>query len=114
MTLTQIKNIIASWGLPYAYFEFEATGKTPAPPFVVYFLDGENDFKADNINYQKVRTIHIELYANNKKESMGWEVTLENSFDSNELSYSKENDYIPSERMYVTIYTTEVIYNEQQ
>lgn len=114
MTLKDIKNIIASWKIPFAYFEFDATGTAPVPPFVVYFFDGSDDFMADNINYQKVRTLHIELYCNSKKESMSWEQTIENSFDSNDLSYQKENDYISSERLYVTVYTMEVAYHEQQ
>lgn len=114
MTLGDIKNIIASWGLPFAYYEFDATATAPVPPFVVYFLDGSDDFVADNINYQKVRQLHIELYCTSKKEAMRWESTIENTLDSNEMPYLKENDYIASERLYVTVYTMEVAYHEQQ
>lgn len=107
MTLQDIANIIAGWKLPFAYYEFE--NEVPEPPYVVYFLDESDDFFADNVNYQKNRRLYIELYCTSKKEAMTEETMIEASLAENEMPYTKENDYISSERLYVTIYTMEVM-----
>lgn len=106
MTLQNIADIISSWKMPFAYYEFE--DEVPEVPYVVYYLDGSEDFFADNVNYVKVRTLYIELYASSKKEGMAKESVIEGSLVTNELPFSKDNDYISGERLYVTVYTLEV------
>lgn len=111
MTLQDIADLISSWEYPFAYFEFDVEGSAPEPPYVVYFLDESNDFFADNINYQKNRTLYVEVYCSSKKQAMSVESTIEASLIENEIPFSKDNDYISDERLYVTIYTTEVCLN---
>lgn len=106
MTLQDIANIVASWQMPFAYYEFE--DEVPEPPYVVYYLDGSEDFFADNVNYSQVRTLYIELYASSKKEAMSKESVIEGSLVTNEMPFAKDNDYISGERLYVTVYTLEV------
>lgn len=109
MTLQDIADIIDSWKIPFAYYEFE--NESPTPPYVVYFLDESSDFYADNINYQKNRTLYIELYCSSKKQALTNEGIIETSLEQNEMPYAKENDYISEERLYVTVYTMEVAFN---
>lgn len=109
MTLQEIATIISGWNLPFAYYEFEDAGAGPAVPYVVYWVDESDDFYADNINYQKNRKLYIELYCSSKKQAMTWENTIETSLTSEEMAFAKENDYISDERLYVTIYTMEVL-----
>ena len=111
MKLSDIATIIKGWKMPYAYYEFENTA--PEPPYVVYFLDESDDFFADNINYQKNRTLYIELYCASKKNSLAQEAVIESSLITNEMPFTKANDYISSERLYVTVYTMEVCYEQQ-
>ena len=110
MTLAEIATIVSGFKLPFAYYEFEDTA--PEPPYIVYFLDGSDDFFADNINYSLKRTLYIELYCSSKKSAMGWEKTIEEALITNEMPFAKANDYISNERLYVTVYTMEVSYEQ--
>jgi len=109
MTLQEIATIISGWNLPFAYYEFENADTAPTTPYVVYFLDESDDFYADNVNYQKSRRLYIELYCGSKKQSLNTEAVIEQSLTDNEIAYAKENDYISDERLYVTVFTTEVL-----
>lgn len=110
MTLQDIADIVSAWKLPFAYFEFE--DEIPEPPYVVYFLDESDDFFADNQNYSLNRRLYIELYCSSKKEAMSTEAMIEASLIEKELPFSKDNDYISGERLYVTVYTMEVCYEQ--
>lgn len=110
MTLQDIADIVSSWKLPFAYFEFE--DENPEPPFVVYFLDESDDFFADNQNYSQQRTLYIELYCSSKKEAMSTEAVIEASLIENDLPFAKDCDYISDERLYATVYTMEVCYEQ--
>ena len=110
MTLQDIADIVSTWKLPFAYFEFE--DEVPEPPYVVYFLDESDDFFADNQNYSLNRRLYIELYCSSKKEAMSTEAMIEASLIEKEMPFSKGNDYISGERLYVTVYTMEVCYEQ--
>lgn len=61
MSYEEIATMIESIGLPYAYYQFpEGTGQEP--PFVVFFYSNIDDLYADDINYQRIVTLNIELY----------------------------------------------------
>lgn len=110
MTLQDIADIISTWELPFAYFEFE--DEVPEPPYVVYFLDESNDFFADNQNYSLNRRLYIELYCSSKKEAMSAEGLIEASLIESDIPFSKDCDYISGERLFVTVYTMEVCYEQ--
>lgn len=110
MTLQDIADIVTAWSLPFAYYEFE--DEIPEPPYVVYFLDESADFFADNQNYSLSRRLYVELYCSSKKEAMTAEETIEASFIENEMPFTKDCDYISGERLFVTVYTMEVSYEQ--
>ena len=108
MTYQEIAEMIASINLPYAYVHFsEDTAK--APPFICFYYDGDDDFKADNTNYQKIRPLTIELYTDNK--DFVSEALVEATLNANGLVYTRSETYISTEKMYMVTFQTEVIIN---
>lgn len=96
--------------IPAAYLQFpEDDPDNPAPPFICYYYTGDNDLKADDSNYQKIRQLNIELYCDNK--DFATELLVEDALTSHGIVYSKLEDYIDSEKMYMTTYQTEVVIN---
>ncbi len=100
--------MISAVGVPYAYHHFDE-GSGQQPPFITFYFDGDNDLKADNVNYQKVRPLTIELYTDNKEFEL--EEAVESLLSAHDLAYSRTEEYIDSERMYMVAYYTEVIIN---
>lgn len=108
MTYKQIKDIVEEIGLPYAYDHF-GEGDNPSVPFVVFILPGRDDFLADNKPYVKVTTLTIELYTDYKDP--GLEDRIDNVLESHGLIYDKNESWIVSEKLFETVYNSEVIYN---
>ncbi len=108
MTYKEISTMLNSVGIPTAYDHFTDATAT-APPFLVFFYDGINDVYADNSNYQRIVTLNVELYTENK--NFGLETALETVLSNNSLTYTKEESYIDSEKMYQIAYETEVLIN---
>ena len=109
MTYKQVAEMVGSIGVPYAYYQFpNNTGI--APPFVCFYFDSSNDVAADNVNYQRIRPLSIELYTDNKNFTL--EQTVENVLNQNGLVYSREETYLDSERMYMVTFMTEIIITE--
>lgn len=108
MTRQAISYMLDTVGVPVAYHAFPETGQQP--PFICYYYDGDNDFKADDRNYQKIERLIVELYTDNKDFAL--EGAIENALNSHGLVYAKQETYIDMERMYETIFETEVIITE--
>lgn len=108
MTYEEINTMISSIGLDYTYYQFPE-GEAPDLPYVLFYYPERNDFQADGVNYAKVVQLNIELYTRNKDFTT--EATLESVLDTYELSYSKEEQYIESEKMYEVLYIMEVMLN---
>lgn len=110
MTYKQIAQMVASIGVPYAYYQFP--NNTPQnPPFICFFYTQNNDVVADDSNYQKVERLAVELYTDNKDFSL--ESAVENALTANGLVYTREETHLDSERMYEVIFTTEIVINTE-
>lgn len=108
MTYQEVDALVASLGLPYAYYQF--TAKTAQPcPFLCFYFPDSDDFKADNTIYQKVRPLTIELYTDDKDFAL--EAQIETALAAAGLVYSRSEVYVGSERMYQITYEMEVIIN---
>lgn len=96
--------------IPAAYLMFpedDPTNPAPPPPFITYYYTGDNDLLADNQNYQHIRPLTVELYCENKDFTV--EKAVEDDLTSSGFVYSKSEEYIDSEKLYLTSYETEVI-----
>lgn len=110
MTYRQVATMINSIGIPYAYYQFP-DGTAQACPFICFFFSDSNDLAAENTNYKKIRTLNIELYTDNKDFAL--EETVENVLNSNGLVYDRSESYLDSERMFMVVYTTDILVTEE-
>lgn len=100
--------------IPCAYYQFpedDPTNPAPPPPFLVYYYEGSDDLLADDTNYQKIRPLTIELYTESKDFSL--EDTVETALSSAGLVYTRSEEYISTERLYMVTYNTEIIITEE-
>lgn len=109
MTYTEIMSILGEMNIPFAYDHF-AEGESPEPPFLVFLFPSSDNFGADNIVYQKINVLHIELYTDAKAPDV--EARVEAVLDAHELFYDKTEVWIAEERLYEVLYEMEVIQNE--
>lgn len=110
MTHSEVAAMIASVGLPYAYYQFPDNTEQQ-PPFICFYYQNNNDFIADNTNFQKIEHLVIELYTDNKDFAL--EQTLEGVLTSAGIVYSRDETYIDSERMQEVVYESDVVITEE-
>lgn len=108
MTYKEVKTLLSSAGIPVVYYQWPE-GKAPEPPYLVFYYPGDNDFKADDSNYSKVRELTVELYTDQKDFAL--EETVESILSP--LVYSRNEAYLDTERMFMVSYETEVLINGQ-
>lgn len=110
MTHAEVKTMLASVGIPTAYYQFpDNTGQQP--PFICFFYNYNNDFLADDKNYQKIEHLIVELYTDNKDFSL--EAAVEAALSSHDIVYTRNEEYIDSEQMYLVVYESDVIITEE-
>lgn len=95
--------------IPVAYYAFPKPGK--APPYLVYYSPGRSDFFADDLNYQGILDLNIELYTKTKNYSL--EQSIEAAMTAKGLAYGKTETFIESDGVFKITYTTEVIINAE-
>ena len=111
MTYKEVSTMVKSIGLPYAYYQFPE-GTAEAPPFICFYWSEDNDLKADNINYQKIERLNIELYTDNKDYEN--EANIETVLTNNSVVWSKSETYRDSERVYMVLYEADVIVTKER
>ena len=109
MTTKEVATMVASIGLPYAYYQFPNETQRE-PPFVCFFFTDNNDMMADNTNYTDTRTLAIEFYSSQKDFSQ--ESEIRSILRSKSLPFTQSSDYLADEHLYITIFTTEVILDD--
>ena len=65
MTNKEVFDMLASTKIPTVYYSWKI-GNAPALPYIVYYYPESDDFIADNINFQSINALNIELYTQNK------------------------------------------------
>ena len=106
MTLKEVATIISTIGYPYRYSHFS---ETPAPPYVVFYYPSETDPHADNSNYINKRQLFVELFTKTKDATA--ESAVESVMKSAGWSWYKQTDFLNDEKLFHTVYETEVIIN---
>ena len=110
MTRTEVATLVASIGLPYAYYQFDE-GTEHALPFVCFFYTGSNDVYADEANYQRIEGLSIEFYSAEK--DFETEDAIEALLNQAGLTFYKEQNYIDSQKMWQTAYDMQIILTEE-
>ena len=111
MTYKEVNNMIASVGIPYAYNQFTGDDNI-SPPFICFLYDSySNDLMADNINYQAIRPLTIELYTDNKDFAL--ESRVEETLKAHELPFMRQETYLDGEQMFMVIYDTQIILTKE-
>lgn len=104
----KIKALAAALSVPYAYNHFE---QKTSPPFLVFDYPDNDDFFADNKNYQSI--VNLDIYYCSDEKDFDTELVIENWLNDNDFAYEKNQDYIADEYMWQITYSTEVLINEQ-
>lgn len=110
MTRAEVNQMLSAVGIPVAYHHFpESSGQEP--PFICFYYEADNDVIADNGNYVDVSGLTVELYTDNKDFDL--EAAVETALKAGGMVYTRTEEYIDTERMYMEVYQMEVIINEQ-
>ena len=96
MSFSEVKQMIAELGLPYAYWCFDEE-EVPAAPYVIFSMPESDNMAADGRVYQKVNKLYIELYVSEKSPRI--EAALEELLDAHELFYNRQEYYIEKDKM---------------
>lgn len=111
MTLEEVAEMVASIGLPYAYHHFDEE-QIVAPPYIRWYFNGIDDMYADNINFQSIPELRIEMYTDYKDFEN--ESTIETALETAGIAYDKIDSYIDSEQMYCTTYAGDVVITKEE
>lgn len=106
MTYDKIWNVISEVGLPCTYHHWEP-GQVPPLPYLIFWYDERLDFAADDSLYQKIVSVSLELYSDRKNFQA--EKAVELVLERNGIIYSKTEDYISSEKLFMETYDFEVL-----
>lgn len=109
MTKEEITEMIASIGLPFAYYSFPEK-EAPALPYVIYNYPNSDNFGADNRVYARIDALDVELYTANKSPER--EAQVEAVLNGAGLFWNKTETYINTEHMYEVLYEMEVLIND--
>lgn len=107
MTYAQIAEMAEESSLPVAYHHF-AEGDSPDPPFLIFLIQNEESFFADNRQYIRMAELDFELYTDKKDPEL--ESRIESILQSHDINYDKSETWIETEKMYEVIYEMEVLY----
>lgn len=108
MTYEEIAAMLEDTMLPFSYRLFR--NKNVSPPFLIFYYPDRDDFLADDTVYQKIESLRLELYTDNKDFEL--ENRIEQAMLKRGLIFEKSETYIDSEQMFEIIYDTEVLINE--
>lgn len=81
-------------------------GEAPPLPFIVFLVEGSDNFGADNIVYKAINRVNIELYSKNKDTVS--EGLIESLLESLSIYWEKDETYLDDEQCYEIIYSIEV------
>ena len=108
MTVSEIYTLltgITGFKDKVAYRQFKE-GSAPALPFICFYVDGTDNFNADDKAYLKRQNVLIELYTDKKDPTT--EALIETTLDNSGIPWDYTETYIESEQCYQITYEVEV------
>lgn len=110
MKLTEITEMIESFGLPCTYLQWEE-GDAPALPYVAFYYPASRGEYADDTNYIQISQLNIELYTKSKN------VELENKIiqilEQYCIPFESSETYLEDEKMYEVLFECEILIEEE-
>lgn len=110
MTYKQVAKMVEDIGIPCAYYQFQ-NGTGQACPFICWFFESSNDLSADNTNWQRIRTLSVELYTDTKDFEL--EEQVEDALNAAGLVYSREETWLDSERMNMVTFMADIVITKE-
>lgn len=108
MTYQEVKELLEAIGFPVCYYSWPVGG-APSLPYIVYYYPSDDDLQADNVNYQKIVNVNIELYTENKDFTA--EARVEEALNASHIPFSRLESYISDENMYEVLYQCQLVIN---
>lgn len=108
--MRRLQNLYAALkatGYPVAFHHFDTNAPPSSTPYICYLTAGNDSILADDTMYHIKIPVRIELYS--QKPDFAAQSAVEEQLQGLGLIYSKDEIWIEKEKMYMTIYETELI-----
>lgn len=109
MTYEQILTMLNQTGLPVTYYHWE--NDAPSLPYIVFYYPQSNNMAADDLVYQRIDGLNIELYT--KRKSFDNEENLESILKDWGMVWNKSESYLTNEEMYEVLYEMEIVIHDE-
>ena len=101
-----VVTMLTQTGLPFTYWSFPEK-EAPSLPYIIFFYSRSENFPADDKVYQRIDSLNIELYTENK--FFLTEENIEAVLDEWGFVWDKTETYLNTEHMYEVIYEMEIV-----
>ncbi len=105
---TMVGEMAEAIGGDFNYLMFPENS-APNPPYILFYYPRRDDFLADDIQYQVITQLNIELYTSEK--DFDKEDAIETILRNYGLVFSKDEAWQNDEKLFEILYTMEVIIN---
>lgn len=112
MTFEAVAAMLGGIGLPCAYERFRKKDSPGGPPYILFLFTGSRNFAADGVVYQRIEELRVELYTDVKDPAL--EERVEAALTAAGIVFERDEDYIEAERMHMTVYTSEILFDRQE
>lgn len=110
MKLESLYDMLTETGIPVIYGEWNDNGNgdgtgdgVPPLPYICYYVDGTDNFTADNRVYAVLARIVVDLYTEVKAPDT--EQTVESILGQFGVTWDRDEAFVRKENMYLTRYT---------
>jgi hypothetical protein len=110
MKLTEITEMIESFGLPCTYLQWEE-GDAPALPYVAFYYPISRGEYADDKNYMQISQLNIELYT--KSKNVDLENQIIQTLEQYSIPFESSETYLEDEKMYEVLFECEILIEEE-
>lgn len=109
MTRHEVKQMIDEICKNNTYYQFEEDTSV-APPFCCYYFPDDGFFYADDSNTVRIGHLVIEIYTAHKNFTL--DRTAEGVLKSHGLTFTRSEEYIKSEQLYMSVFYADVIIDD--
>ncbi len=103
MTFKKLKQILDGTGYPVAYRAFT---EPQVLPVICYLETSSDNFGADNIVFQPITNMAVELYT--KTKDLSAEAKVEKALEDAGIFWESQETYLADEKCYEKIYSFQI------